>query len=53
MLNAMKKKYKNLVVIDWYGYSNDHEEWFYEDRVHPNVDGQVKYSSFIAKQLVK
>ncbi len=53
MLETMKKKYKNLVVIDWYGYSNEHEEWFYDDRVHPNVDGQVKYSSFIAKQLVK
>lgn len=53
MLEAMKKKYKNLVVLDWYSYSNDHEEWFYDDRVHPNLEGQVKYSSFIAKQLVK
>lgn len=53
MLQTMKKKYKNLVVIDWYSYSNAHEEWFYDDRVHPNVDGQVKYSSFIAKQVVK
>ncbi|MEI5989250.1 hypothetical protein A5881_000738 [Enterococcus termitis] len=53
MLESMKKKYKNLVVLDWYSYSNDHEEWFYDDRVHPNVEGQVKYSSFIAKQVLK
>ncbi|OJG99123.1 acyltransferase [Enterococcus termitis] len=53
MLENMKKKYKNLTVIDWYGYSNAHDEWFYEDRVHPNVDGQVKYSSFIAKEIMK
>lgn len=53
MLETMKNKYKNLVVIDWYDYSNEHEEWFYDDRVHPNVDGQVKYSSFIAKQILK
>lgn len=53
MLEQMKKKYKNLVIIDWHGYSNSHDEWFYDDRVHPNVDGQVKYSSFIAKQIVK
>lgn len=52
MLDTMTKKYTNLKVIDWYNYSNAHEEWFYDDRVHPNVDGQVKYSSFIAKQLV-
>lgn len=53
MLENMKRKYKNLVIIDWYGYSHEHEEWFYDDRVHPNVSGQVKYSRFIASQLVK
>lgn len=53
MLDNMKKKYKNLTVIDWYNFSNAHEEWFYEDRVHPNVDGQVKYSNFIAKEILK
>ncbi|GGC77129.1 acyltransferase family protein [Enterococcus wangshanyuanii] len=53
MLDNMKTKYKNLTVIDWYNYSNAHEDWFYEDRVHPNVDGQVKYSNFIAKEILK
>lgn len=53
MLDEMEKKYSNLTVIDWYDYSNDHEEWFYEDRVHPNVDGQVEYSEFIAKKLLE
>ncbi|KAF9404419.1 hypothetical protein HW555_014347 [Spodoptera exigua] len=43
MLENMKKKYNNLVVIDWYDYSNEHEEWFYDDRVHPNVEGQDVY----------
>lgn len=52
MLDNMTKKYTNLEVIDWYDYSNAHDDWFYDDRVHPNVEGQVKYSSFIAKQLV-
>lgn len=53
MLDEMEKKYSNLTVIDWYDYSNDHEEWFYEDRVHPNVEGQVKYSGFITKKMLE
>lgn len=53
MLKFMQKKYKNLTVIDWYNYSNEHEEWFYEDRVHPNLDGSLKYSEFISKAILK
>lgn len=53
MLNEMEKKYSNLTIINWYDYSNNHEEWFYEDRVHPNIDGQVKYAGFIAKKIVE
>lgn len=52
MLTAMAKKYKNLTVIDWYDYSNAHEDWFYDDRVHPNVDGRLKYTNFIAKAIL-
>ncbi|MFD1671573.1 acyltransferase family protein [Agrilactobacillus yilanensis] len=47
------KKYKNLTVIDWYGYSNSHDEWFYDDRVHPNTDGGPYYAAFIAKHILE
>ena len=53
MLDEMEKKYSNLTIIDWYDYSNSHEDWFYEDRVHPNVEGQVKYAGFIAKKILE
>lgn len=52
MLKAMEKKYKNLTVIDWFSYSNEHADWFYEDQVHPNVDGSIKYSEFISKAIL-
>ncbi|MGK9344020.1 acyltransferase family protein [Melissococcus plutonius] len=52
MLEEMKKKYKNLTIIDWYNYSNAHEEWFYDDHVHPNEIGRIKYATFVAKHLV-
>lgn len=47
------QKYKNLTVIDWYDYSKDHPEWFYEDQVHPNEEGDIYYTSLITKALVK
>lgn len=53
MLNEMQQKYKQLTVIDWFTYSNEHEDWFYEDRVHPNPQGQVKYAELIAQQMLK
>ncbi|MGC6770148.1 acyltransferase family protein [Enterococcus sp. LJL128] len=52
MLESMTNKYKNLTIIDWYSLSKDHDEWFYEDLVHPNIDGQVEYAQLIAKSLV-
>ena len=34
LLSQMDKKYDNLTVIDWFNYSNAHDDWFYDDRVH-------------------
>ncbi|MBP1047696.1 acetyltransferase [Enterococcus sp. BWM-S5] len=52
MLSSMAEKYPNVTIIDWYDFSKDHDEWFYEDLVHPNVDGQIQYAQFIAKAIV-
>ncbi|MBL1230862.1 acetyltransferase [Enterococcus sp. BWB1-3] len=52
LLEAMNNKYSNLTIIDWYGVSKDHDEWFYEDFVHPNIEGQVKYAELISKSLI-
>lgn len=52
-LQAAVKKYKNMQLIDWYSYSNGHEEWFYDDRVHPNTDGGPYYAGFIAKHILE
>lgn len=53
LLNQSQKKYKNLYVIDWNGYAKGHPDWFYDDQVHPNPDGSMYYSSFVAKQILK
>lgn len=52
-LSAATKKYKNLTVIDWFSYANSHDDWFYDDRVHPNTTGGPYYAAFIAKHLLE
>lgn len=53
LLARSSQKYKNLTVIDWYGYSKKHPKWFYADQTHPTPTGSKYYSAFIVKNLVK
>lgn len=52
-LKVAAKKYPNLKVIDWYTYSKDHPEWFYDDNVHPNPEGLKYYGPYVARQILK
>lgn len=52
-LQAASKEYKNVHLIDWYDFSNDHPDWFYDDQVHPNDVGSVHYCHLIAKEILK
>ncbi|SJZ87769.1 Peptidoglycan/LPS O-acetylase OafA/YrhL, contains acyltransferase and SGNH-hydrolase domains [Pilibacter termitis] len=51
-LNEMKSKYKNLHIIDWYGESKSHKDWFYDDNVHPNETGLPYYANLVARKLL-
>jgi hypothetical protein len=53
VLNEAAGKYKNLTVIDWYDMSQGHTDWFYGDNVHPNPEGSMYYTSFVAKEILK
>lgn len=52
MLAKMAKKYDNMTLIDWYDYSKDHDEWFYDDQVHPNPEGMIHYAHFVSQALL-
>ncbi|MDT2612988.1 acyltransferase family protein [Enterococcus dongliensis] len=52
-LAAAAKQYKNVHLIDWYDFSNNHIDWFYDDQVHPNDAGSIQYCHLIAKELLK
>ena len=52
LLAQMAKKYDNLTLIDWYDYSNSHNDWFYDDQVHPNPEGMKHYIHLVSETLL-
>lgn len=52
-LAAAAKDYKNVHLIDWYDFSKDHLDWFYDDQVHPNEVGSIHYCHLITKEMLK
>ena len=40
-----------MTLIDWYSYSNDHSDWFYDDQVHPNPEGMTHYIHLVSEAL--
>ena len=53
LLKQAQKRYHNLTIIDWYGYSKDHSSWFYQDQTHPTPNGSKYYSAYIVKNIVQ
>ena len=45
------KKYSNVYVIDWHGYSSSHPSWFWQDMVHPNPTGNIQFTKLVATQM--
>jgi len=53
LFNKMADKYKRVTLIDWYSLSNENNQWFREDQVHPTDVGRVEYTSLLAKEILK
>lgn len=53
LLQKASKRYHNLIIIDWYNYSKNHPNWFYEDKTHPTPAGSKYYSALIVKTIVE
>ena len=42
----------NAVVVDWFGHSNGHPEWFVSDGVHLNREGIAAYVSLVGTAML-
>lgn len=51
-LREAAKQYHNIKVIDWFDYSQNHADWFYDDNIHPNVTGTKYFADFVAKEIL-
>jgi len=45
------RRYPNAVLVDWYSASAGHPEYFVEDGVHLQIEGQRAYADLIAGQV--
>lgn len=52
LFKKMADKYKRVTLIDWYDLSNENNNWFREDQVHPTDVGRVEYTSLLAKKML-
>lgn len=51
VLQALAKANANLTLNDWPSVAVQHPEWFYDDGVHLNIDGQSGFAQFIQQSL--
>lgn len=51
MIGRLAKANENVTVIDWADYAQEHSEWFYNDGMHLNSEGQVAYADFLNEHI--
>ena len=47
------EKYDNVELIDWYSYSEGHDDWIYPDGEHLTPEGQPYYVDMITNAISK
>ena len=48
---ALARENENVNIIDWAETASGHSEWFYEDGIHLNADGQEAYAQLIKENI--
>ena len=52
LANAQKNHDNVVALVDWYGASAGHDEYFYEDGIHVNAIGAEAYISLIQQAII-
>ena len=50
-LFAAANRFSNVKVIDWRTFAKGHDDWYYEDGIHPNPTGALEFAKFVANQI--
>lgn len=51
ILNELAEENENLTILDWPGTASRHSNWFYDDGMHLNAEGQEGYAIFLREQI--
>jgi len=52
-LDRYAEKYDNVTLIDWYSYSEGHDDWIYPDGEHLTPEGQPYYVDMITNAIAR
>ena len=52
MIYRLAEENDNVQIIDWAQNASGHSEWFYEDGIHLNLEGQEAYATLIADSIL-
>lgn len=50
-IRQIAEEHANIFILDWENVADKHDEWFCEDGIHLNADGQAGYAEFISLQI--
>ena len=53
LIAAAAKKYTNVHLVDWLYMSQDNNNWFVSDNLHPNTLGEREYTSTVGQTMAK
>ncbi|BDZ31911.1 esterase [Lactiplantibacillus sp. WILCCON 0030] len=53
LIAAAAKKYTNVHLVDWLYVSQDNDNWFADDNLHPNTLGDREYVATVGPVLAK
>ena len=51
IIHTLAEKNDNVHIIDWENTAPSHPEWFYDDGIHLNADGQVAYADLLFRSI--
>jgi hypothetical protein len=51
VLQTLAGKNDNLTLLDWPSVAEGHTEWFYDDGIHLNEEGQEAYAQFLLTSI--
>lgn len=53
LIFSVARKRGDVYLVDWYGLSKSHRNWFADDNVHMNEKGNVQFTCLIVTTILK